>query len=197
MWSCLDYWLMEWCVIYMQFHLIQDFPSALYMFKSKFSIHPQNRLYQTNVIVYNDEYTFNSQPPPLIHLSPRFHLRFEQIQNALGKTACSRDFPHCSFSFFCWQWPLADKIVDILCRIAVSTMWYLSRDLPFWSTMRPTLCWSHGSSEDYKTGLRLKKTSENHLKEIGTLICWWSLWAKLFEEEVVLGNVHLSMLGSQ
>jgi len=82
---------------------------------------------------------FESQLSPLTYLSPRFHFRYEQMQNALRKTARSRDFPPCSFSFIIWQWLLADEIVDILCRIALSTVWYLSRVLTSWSVLSPAL----------------------------------------------------------
>jgi len=82
---------------------------------------------------------FESQLPPLTHLSPRFNFRLEHMQKALGKTAPSCDFPHFSFSFLCWQWPSEDEIVEIVCRIALSTLWYMSHVLIFLSTKRPAL----------------------------------------------------------
>jgi len=41
---------------------------------------------------------------------------------SIAKFARSRDFSHFSFTFLCWQWPSADEIVDIVCRIALSTV---------------------------------------------------------------------------
>jgi len=39
----------------------------------------------------------------------------------IERIARSRDFPHCSASLLCWQWPSADEIVDIVWRISLST----------------------------------------------------------------------------
>jgi len=69
------------------------------------------------------------QLSPFTHLSPRFHFRFEWMQKALEKTAHSLHFPHCSFSFLCWNWPSADETVDIMCLLTLMTITEMFRDI--------------------------------------------------------------------
>jgi len=60
-------------------------------------------------------------------------------EKLIERIARSRDFPHCSFTFLSCQWPSADKIVDIMCRIALSTVCHMSLVLTFWSIIRSAL----------------------------------------------------------